>query len=73
VKNGLASMNADRSGSSTRISRVMLMAEPASVDGHEITDKGYINQRATLNRRRALVDKLYAGGDGVLEIEPVVS
>ena len=73
LKNGLASMNADRSGSSTRISRVMLMAEPASVDGHEITDKGYINQRATLNRRRALVDKLYAGGDGVLEIEPVVS
>ena len=73
LKNGLASMNADRSGSSTRISRVMLMAEPASVDGHEITDKGYINQRATLNRRRALVDKLYAGGAGVLEIEPVVS
>jgi feruloyl-CoA synthase len=73
LKNGLASMNADRSGSSTRISRVMLMAEPASVDGHEITDKGYINQRATLNRRRALVDKLYAGGDGVLEIEGVLS
>jgi len=73
LKNGLASMNADRSGSSTRISRVMLMAEPASVDGHEITDKGYINQRATLNRRRALVDKLYAGGEGVLEIEGVPS
>jgi len=73
LKNGLARMNAERSGSSTRVSRVMLMAEPPSVDGHEITDKGYINQRATLNRRRALVDKLYAGGDGVLEIEPVVS
>jgi feruloyl-CoA synthase len=73
LKNGLASMNADRSGSSTRISRVMLMAEPASVDGHEITDKGYINQRATLNRRRVLVDKLYAGGEGVLEIEGVPS
>ena len=44
------------------------MAEPPSVDGHEITDKGYINQRATLERRKALVDKLYAGGEGVIEI-----
>jgi feruloyl-CoA synthase len=73
LKNGLTKMNADRSGSSTRVSRVMLMAEPPSVDGHEITDKGYINQRATLNRRRALVDKLYAGGEGVLEIESAPS
>jgi feruloyl-CoA synthase len=36
------------------------MAEPPSIDGHEITDKGYINQRATLERRAHLVDKLYA-------------
>ncbi len=40
--------------------RVILMAEPPSVDGHEITDKGYINQRATMDRRKALVDKLFA-------------
>jgi len=72
LKNGLARMNAERSGSSTRVNRVMLMAEPPSVDGHEITDKGYINQRATLNRRKALVDKLYTGGEGVLEIEGVL-
>ena len=44
------------------------MAEPPSVDGNEMTDKGYINQRATLERRKALVDKLYAGGEGVIEI-----
>ena len=44
------------------------MAEPPSVDGHEITDKGYINQRATLERRKALVDRLYAGGEGVIVI-----
>ena len=42
-----------------RIKRVMLMLEPPSVDGHEITDKGYINQRATLERRKRLVDLLY--------------
>jgi feruloyl-CoA synthase len=72
LKNGLAKMNAERGGSSTRVGRAMLMAEPPSVDGHEITDKGYINQRATLNRRKALVEKLYAGGEGVLEIEAML-
>ena len=40
-------------GSSARIKRVILMTEPPSVDGHEITDKGYVNQRATMDRRHA--------------------
>lgn len=47
-------------GSSTRVKRVMLMTEPPSIDGHEITDRGYINQRATLERRAKLVQLLYA-------------
>jgi feruloyl-CoA synthase len=47
------------SGTSGRIKRVLLMTEPPSVDGHEITDKGYVNQRATLERRKILVDLLY--------------
>jgi feruloyl-CoA synthase len=68
VQAGLARMNADTRGSSMRVRRVILMSEPPSVDGHEITDKGYINQRATLERRKSLVDKLYAGGEGVIEI-----
>jgi feruloyl-CoA synthase len=46
----------------------MLMTEPASIDGNELTDKGYINQRAGLERRAALVERLYAEnpGDDVL-------
>jgi feruloyl-CoA synthase len=60
-------MNSEGKGSSMRIKRALLMAEPPSVDGHEITDKGYINQRATLERRKALVERLYAGGEGVIE------
>ena len=68
VKSGLARMNAEGKGSSMRVQRVLLMTEAPSVDGHEITDKGYINQRATLERRKALVEKLYAGGPGVIEI-----
>jgi feruloyl-CoA synthase len=47
-------------GTSRRIARAMLMVEPPSIDGHELTDKGYINQRAGLERRADLVDRLYA-------------
>jgi len=36
------------------------MVEPPSIDGNELTDKGYINQRAGLERRAALVERLYA-------------
>jgi len=46
--------------SSMRIARAMLMAEPPSIDGNELTDKGYINQRAGLERRAALVERLYS-------------
>lgn len=60
IRDRFAAYNKGQSGSSTRIKRVILMAEPPSVDGHEITDKGYVNQRATMDRRRPLVDKLFA-------------
>jgi feruloyl-CoA synthase len=68
IRAGLSRMNAASRGSSMQVRRVLLMAEPPSVDGHEITDKGYINQRATLERRKVLVERLYAGGDGVIEV-----
>jgi feruloyl-CoA synthase len=60
VREGLRAMNAAAGGSSGRVARVMLMTEPPSVDGNEITDKGYLNQRAGLERRAALVERLYA-------------
>ncbi|MGJ5176885.1 AMP-binding protein [Bradyrhizobium oligotrophicum] len=61
VRRGLQAHNKDCEGaSSRRIGRAMLMAEPPSIDGHELTDKGYINQRAGLERRAALVERLYA-------------
>ncbi|HET9175450.1 MAG TPA: AMP-binding protein, partial [Pseudolabrys sp.] len=47
-------------GSSTRVERAILMAEPPSMDKGEMTDKGSINQRAVLKNRSALVDELYA-------------
>jgi feruloyl-CoA synthase len=42
----------------------MLMVEPPSIDGNELTDNGYINQRAGLERRTALVERLYADTPG---------
>jgi feruloyl-CoA synthase len=65
LKNGLQAHNASTSNaSSMRIARAMLMVEPPSIDGNELTDKGYINQRAGLERRAALVEKLYADHPG---------
>jgi len=54
------------SGSSTHPTRLMVMAEPPQIDGNEITDKGYINQRAVLERRAALVEKLYSNSPDVV-------
>jgi feruloyl-CoA synthase len=47
-------------GSSNRIARALLLVAPASLDRHEITDKGSINQRAVLANRADLVEELYS-------------
>ena len=60
LRNTLAEYNGRQLGSATRIGRVLLMTEPPSIDANEITDKGYINQGAALERRRELVERLYA-------------
>jgi feruloyl-CoA synthase len=59
LRDAFAQFNLDGGGSSRRIARVLLMTEPPSIDGNEITDKGYINQRAVLERRSGLVARLY--------------
>jgi feruloyl-CoA synthase len=60
VRERLRAHNKTAGGSSNKVRRLMLMTEPPSIDGHEITDKGYVNQRATLERRAKLVEELYA-------------
>lgn len=59
LRQGLEAHNTKNPASSTRIARAVLMAKPPSIDKGEITDKGYINQRATLKNRRELVKALY--------------
>ena len=56
---GLAGLKAAGGGSSTYATRAMLLADPASIDLGEITDKGQLNQRAVLTHRAARVDALF--------------
>jgi feruloyl-CoA synthase len=62
----LRAHNHDHPGSSHRIARALILTEPPSIDAGEITDKGYINQRAVLARRAALVEALYSDDPAVL-------
>jgi len=59
VEQGMRALKADGGGSSTYAPRALLLEEAPNIDAGEITDKGYINQRAVLNRRAALVTMLY--------------
>jgi feruloyl-CoA synthase len=47
-------------GSSNRVTRAIVLADPPSIDSGEMTDKGSINQRAVLARRADAVAELYA-------------
>jgi feruloyl-CoA synthase len=58
IAQGLAKLKTQSPNSSGHATRALLLAEPPSVDGGEINDKGYINQRAVLTRRAAAVDVL---------------
>src|SRR6266481_4069390 len=55
---------AGATGSSTRITRAILLDTPLSIDRGEVTDKGSINQRAVLDHRSRLIDELYSPTPG---------
>ncbi|MCM5682789.1 feruloyl-CoA synthase [Schlegelella sp. S2-27] len=62
VRDALLSLRADGGGSSQAPARALLLPDAPDADAGEITDKGYVNQRAVLTRRAADVAALYAGG-----------
>jgi feruloyl-CoA synthase len=72
IRSSLASHNRNAGGGSNRIVRAIMLRDPPSVDAGEITDKGYINQRAVLERRAKLVDMLYdrSSCTDVIDIDP---
>ncbi len=60
LRRGLGEYNRRHPGNSQRIARILLLTEPPKIDANEITDKGYINQRAVLERRAEWVTRLFA-------------
>ncbi|MBR0968206.1 feruloyl-CoA synthase [Bradyrhizobium diazoefficiens] len=58
IVQGLARLKQQGANSSGHATRALLLVEPPSVDGGEITDKGYVNQRAVLTRRADAVARL---------------
>jgi feruloyl-CoA synthase len=50
---------AGSTGSSTRITRAVLLDTPLSIDRGEVTDKGSVNQRAVLENRAELIEAIY--------------
>jgi len=65
----LKRLNAD-AGSASRIERLVLLEAPPDLDAGEITDKGYINQRAVLERRNDVVQRLFASASAPGVITP---
>ena len=68
LQQALVKLRSESTGSSTTPTRLLILDEPPSIDGNEITDKGYINQRAVLTRRAAHVEELHAGGPGAIVV-----
>jgi len=71
VRDAVARWNAQTSGASHRVERVLLLPDVPSIDANEITDKGYVNQRLALDRRHADVERLFAAAPdaGVIVID----
>ena len=69
LQTALASLRGESASSSTAPTRLLVLEQPPSIDHGEITDKGYINQRAVLERRVSHVERLYGGGAGVIVSE----
>ncbi|MEJ2604413.1 MAG: feruloyl-CoA synthase, partial [Gammaproteobacteria bacterium] len=71
IEQALQEHNATKPGSSTRIRRFAFLDEPPSIDGHELSDKGTVNQSVALRRRASDVERLYAQtpGDDVIVMD----
>jgi feruloyl-CoA synthase len=73
LADALRRLNGDGAGSSRRITRILILDEAASLAHGEITDKGYINQRAVLDRRAELVEMLHTDPTAPAVILPASS
>jgi feruloyl-CoA synthase len=64
VRAALSRWNIAQGGTSQQVARVLLLPDLPFIDANEITDKGYVNQRLTLARRAADVERLFPAQPG---------
>jgi len=62
IREKLAAFNDANPSNSRRVARLLVLEEPPNIDAGEITDKGYINQRAVLTHRAEQVEALFGQG-----------
>jgi len=60
ISTALREFNAAQHGGSSRIRRALLLTAAPDPNAHEMSDKGTINRRAVIDRRRDEVERLYA-------------
>ena len=60
IRTTLTQLRVDAQGSAQAPRRALVLRDPPSADAGEITDKGYVNQRAVLQRRADQVEALHA-------------
>ncbi len=63
VRSALQKLARQATGSSNRIARAMILADPPSVRAHEVTAKGNLNVARVLEERAHLVARLYDDDD----------
>ena len=56
----LRAFNATQHGGGARVRRILLLDTPPDPNAHELSDKGTVNRRAVIDRRKEAVDRLYA-------------
>jgi feruloyl-CoA synthase len=66
VRDAVLAWNRTHPASSLRVGRILLLGDPPDIDAGEITDKGYINQRAARDKRAAAIADVYAGAAGTI-------
>ena len=59
IRDRLAPLAANATGSSTRVGRALVLSEPPSLIEQEMTARGNLNLRKVLTRRADLVERLY--------------
>ncbi|MBL6864174.1 MAG: feruloyl-CoA synthase [Rhodospirillales bacterium] len=63
---GLNDYNLKNKSTSRKVARALFLVDPPDIDSNEITDKGYINQRAVLEGRSNYVSKLFDSGVDII-------